>query len=334
MLARLLRRRSSLWKISLWVLAVTVLTLISAVGYVVLEGWSFYDGIYMAVTTLTTTGFREVHPMDQGGQIWTMAVSMAGIGVIFGTVGIAAEAFMAEWASGERGARRMQDNIDRLRNHYVVCGYGRVGSLVARQLRAEGAEVVVLDSDVDSLASAKDEGFHVVPGDGTSDEVLTMAGVARAQGLVACIDSDANNVYVTLTARALNPGLFIVGRASVPGVIAKLKQAGADRAISPYMMAGRRLAHLVTRPGVMDFIDSALSSADLDYSIEEVVIGSGSPMAGWSVGALRERGVFTLAVGGVGGAIEHNPPDARVLAVGDHLIVSGATDQLQVLDEA
>ncbi len=182
MMARLLRRRSSLWKISLWVLAVTVLTLISAVGYVVLEGWSFYDGIYMAVTTLTTTGFREVHPMDQGGQIWTMAVSMAGIGVIFGTVGIAAEAFMAEWASGERGARRMQDNIDRLRNHYVVCGYGRVGSLVARQLRAEGAEVVVLDSDVDSLASAKDEGFHVVPGDGTSDEVLTMAGSRGRRG--------------------------------------------------------------------------------------------------------------------------------------------------------
>lgn len=311
-----------------WLLAVVALALIGALGYMVLEGWTFLDGLYMAVTTMTTVGFREVHELDLAGRVWTMLMALSAIGVIFGTVGVVAENVITDVASGRRKAKRMSRMIDGLRGHWVVCGYGRVGSMVASDLLADGYQVVVIDVREDSLQRAEAAGYLVVHGDGATEEVLRQAGVERARGLVAAIDSDAQNVYVTLTARSLNPGLFIVGRAGAETVISKLIQAGADRAVSPYTMAGRRIVNLALRPGVIEFIDAALTRAEVAFSMEEVAAEPGGRLAGRTIGELRAEGILTLAVLHAPGEYEPTPPDGRLVQPGEHLIVSGATEVL------
>ena len=314
-----------------WVLAVCGLALLGALGYMVLEGWSFFDSLYMAVTTMTTVGFREVHELDLPGKIWTMLMALSAIGVIFGTVGVVAENVMADVASGRRKAKRMKRSIDQLSGHFVVCGYGRVGAMVARELVEDNNKVVVIDVKEDSLQRAEGDGYLVIHGDGATEEVLRAAGVERAKGLVSAIDSDAQNVYVTLTARSLNPGLFIVGRAGAENVISKLIQAGADRAVSPYTMAGRRIVNLALRPGVIEFIDAALTPGGMAFTMEEVEALADGPLAGQTIGQLRQRGILTLAMLHAPGDYEPNPPDERMVSAGEHLIVSGASDVLDSL---
>ena len=299
-----------------WILAVCGLALLGAFGYMVLEGWSFFDSLYMAVTTMTTVGFREVHELDLPGRIWTMLMALSAIGVIFGTVGVVAENVMADVASGRRKAKRMKRSIDQLNGHFVVCGYGRVGAMVARELVEDGNKVVVIDVKEDSLQRAENDGYLVIHGDGATEEVLRAAGVERAKGLVSAIDSDAQNVYVTLTARSLNPGLFIVGRAGAENVISKLIQAGADRAVSPYTMAGRRIVNLALRPGVIEFIDAALTPGGMAFTMEEVEALADGPLAGQTIGQLRQRGILTLAMLHAPGDYEPNPPDERVVSAG------------------
>lgn len=306
------------------------LTLIGALGYRVIEGWSFADGIYMAVTTMTTVGFREVHELTWPGRIWTMILALTSIGIIFGSVALVAEDMVTQVASGQRKAKRMQRKINHLSDHFVVCGFGRVGSLVARELTEDGYEVVVIDTRADSLQRAEAAGYLVVPGDGATDEVLQQAGAERARGLVTAIDSDAENVYVTIAARTLNPKLFIVARAGTKNVIAKLLQAGADRAVSPYTMAGRRIVNLALKPGVIAFIDAALARGKMSIGMEEVAAHEGD-LAGRTIGALRAEGILTLAVLTGPGQLQASPPDDQVIEAGQHLIVSGATEVLDRL---
>ncbi len=315
--------------ILMWVVAVVGISLLGAVGYMILQGWNLLDAMYMAVITLTTTGFREVHTLTPAGQVWTMILSVVAIGLIFGTVGIVAEQTVGDAWTGRRGQRLMQRLVDSLNGHYIICGYGRVGSLVARDLAAAGHEVVVLDIGEDSLSRAEADGYPVVRGDGTSDAVLLRAGITKARGLVSCIDSDAANVYVTLSARTLNPQLFIVGRAGDEGVVQKLRIAGADRAISPYTMAGTTIANMALRPRVLEFIDAALSRGDLAFTLEEVTVDPA--LAGQTIADLRARKVFTLAISPSDGTYEPNPPDSRVLALDEHLIVSGSSEAVAAL---
>ena len=227
----------------------------------------------------------------------------------------------------------MAERVADLRGHYILCGYGRVGSTVARELVHSGQKLVVIDILAESLDRASHDGHLVVQGDATSDDTLKLAGIERARGLVATIDSDANNVYVTLSARAINPGLFIVGRANAVGAEAKLTQAGADRVVSPYTMAGRRMAELAIRPRVADFIDAALSHGDLRFSMEELEIAAGGPLDGRTVAQLRDDGIFTLAIVHGGTDYEPNPPPDRVLVAGESLVVSGSTERLTALRE-
>ena len=315
--------------ILMWIVVVAGISLVGAMGYMILQGWNLLDSLYMAVITLTTTGFREVHALSPAGQVWTMILSVIAIGIIFGTVGIVAEQTMGDAWTGKRGQRLMKRLVDSLSKHYIICGYGRVGSLVARDLTAAGLDVVVLDIGEASLARAEADGYPVIHGDGTSDAVLMQAGITRARGLVSCIDSDASNVYVTLSARTLNPKLFIVGRAGDEGVVQKLRIAGADRAISPYTMAGTTIANMALRPRVLEFIDAALSRGDLAFTLEEVTVDD--DLVGMTIADLRARKVFTLAISTIDGSYEANPPDERVLGRDEHLIVSGSSQAVAAL---
>jgi voltage-gated potassium channel len=320
--------------VRIWLLVVVATIVIGTAGYVVLFGWDLVDSAYMTVITMTTVGFREVRELVAWPErLWTMLLAISGVGIIYGSIGIVAEAILAEASSGRREARRMAEAVAELRGHFIMCGYGRVGSTVARELVHAGQRIVVIDILPASLEDAQRDGHLVVQGDATSDETLRLAGVERARGLVATIDSDANNVYVTLSARSMNPGLFIVGRANAEGSDAKLLQAGANRVVSPYTMAGRRMAELAIRPRVADFIDAALSHGELRFSMEEVEVASGGPLDGRSVADLREDGIFTLAIVHGEGNYEPNPPPDRVLAVGESLVVSGSTERLTALRE-
>jgi voltage-gated potassium channel len=225
----------------------------------------------------------------------------------------------------------MAEQVAALNRHYILCGYGRVGSTVARELVHGGHPLVVIDIEAESLARAAADGHLVVQGDATSDATLRLAGIERARGLVTTIDTDANNVYVTLSARSLNPDLFIVARANAEGSEAKLEQAGANRIVSPYTMAGRRIAELAIRPHVADFIDAALSHGELSVSMEQVEVVAGGPLEGRTVGDLRDEAIFTLAIVPGNGRYEANPATDRVLRVGESLVVSGSTERLAEL---
>ncbi len=311
-----------------WILIVLVTAAVGTAGYMLLAGWSIGDALYMTVISLTTVGFREVRELDAVGRAWTMVVSIAGVALIFGSVGIVAEAFVAEAASGRREANRMRDAVDALRDHYIVCGYGRVGSTVARELAHSGQSFVVIDINPVSLETAKADGHLIVEGDATRDATLRSAGIERARGLITTIDSDANNVYVTLSARALNPRLFIVARANSDGADAKLAQAGADRIVSPYTRAGRQIADLAIRPRVADFLDAALSHGQLAFSMEEVEVVAGSGLDGTTVEVLRGRGLHVLAIVRGERDYEANPPGDRRLAAGEVLVMSGSAEVL------
>ncbi|WOP18153.1 potassium channel protein [Raineyella sp. LH-20] len=321
--------------IVVWVGIMAVVTLVGSLGFYWSQpDWTFFESLYMAVNVLATVGFSGEHPMDPVGKIWTIVLSFVSVGVVFGTVGVMADALMQRAMTGTRRARRMQKRVDRLSGHYIVCGYGRVGSMVVRELLEAGHEVVVVDVDQASTTRAAEAGIPIVPGSATADETLVSAGVERASGLVTCVDSDPDNVFVVLTARSLNPGLFIVGRASSTEGIAKLQQAGADRAVSPYVMGGRRMAQLAVRPAVVDFIDAAMSNTELDFSIEEVQVVPSSRLVGTTVGALRARGIFTLAIIEESRRYDHRPSDDRRIDAGDHLIVSGTSETLRAIDQA
>jgi voltage-gated potassium channel len=319
--------------IRIWLAVVVGAIVIGTTGYMVLDpGWRAIDALYMTVITLTTVGFREVQPLNDAGRVWTMLLSLAGVGLIFGSVGIVAEYLVVEATSGRREAERMASAVSKLSGHYILCGYGRVGQTVARELVHAGRKAVVIDILPESLARARREGFLEVEGDATEEVTLRAAGIERAKGLITTIDSDAHNVYVILSARALNPDLFVVARANTADSEARLMQAGASRVVSPYTMAGHRLAELATRPRVVDFIDAALSHGELAFSMEEVEVVAGAAATdGATVASLRDTGVFVLAIVTGERSYEANPPADRVLHVGETLVVSGSVPRLREL---
>ncbi|HJT63438.1 MAG TPA: potassium channel protein [Candidatus Limnocylindria bacterium] len=306
---------------------------VGTAGFVVLEGWSVEDALYQTVTTLTTVGFREVHELDSAGRAWAMVVAIAGVAIIFGSIGIVSEYLVDEVASGRREARSMMRAVEATRDHFILCGYGRVGAAVARELSHAGQTVVVIDTDDGSREQASAEGHLAVPGDATDDATLETAGVGRARGLVACVDSDSENVFIVLSARQLNGELFIVARANTADSEAKLLRAGANRVVSPYGTAGRRIAELAIRPRVIDFIDAALSHGELTFSIEELPVAEGSWLAGKTVGELRDRGVFTLAVFLGEERHEAHPADDRAFAPGESIVVTGPTAELRTVSQ-
>src|SRR3990172_6940483 len=337
MIAQRRRRRgvgSGLGRRHLEILVGILLAIIAAgtLGYVVLEGWGPGDALYMTVITLTTVGFREVAELDGAGRAWTMLLALSAVGIIFGTVGIAAEYVVEEVTSGRREEKRMRERIAALSGHFVLCGYGRVGATVARELDHAGETVVVVDLVQESLARAQADGFMVVLGDATTDGVLREAGVERARGLITTLHTDAHNVYVILSARELNPNLVIVGRANTLDAEEKLLRAGADRIVSPYVMAGHRLARQAVGPAVVDYLEAALSHREPTLGLESLPVSPGSGLEGRSVGELRADGVVVLAIARGDGVhtprYEASPGDDRRFAAGESVIVSGTAAAL------
>ncbi|HET9723408.1 MAG TPA: NAD-binding protein [Actinomycetota bacterium] len=293
-------------------------------GYMLLQGWSFLDALYMTVTTFTTVGFREVRPLDDVGRVFTLSVIAIGVALVLITIALAAQ-WVIEGRWGERTRRRrMQRRIDGLSGHYLICAYGRVGRAIAREFEAEGVPFVVIDPKEDLKERMEHDGVLYLIEDPSEEGVLLRAGAQRARGLVCAVDSDATNVYITLMARSLNPELFIVARASERGSDARLLKAGADRVVSPFVSSGRHMALVALRPRAADVVEVESGSAS-SLRLEELRIDAGSPSAGRTISDVMGA-TPVLAIRHPGGQITANPGPDHVLQPGDLVLMIGEED--------
>lgn len=303
------------------------------IGYMLIEGWPFGDAIYMTMITISTVGFGEVHPLTYAGRIFSIFLIVGGVsGALF--VFSAIIEYIVEGRLGIIfGRRQMKAKIAKLKEHFILCGYGRVGEEIARTFSEEGIPFVIIDSRPENTALAEEQGYLYLVGDATSDKLLVEAGIERARGLVAAVGSDVDNTYITLSARGLRPDLFIEARASSEESEIKLKRAGADRVVSPNSIGARRMAMLALRPTVVDFIDTVTYGRGRELEMENVAVGSDSPLAGQTIEAIRNQTkAAILAISKKGGKPVANPPGDRVIEVGDRLIIIGTKEQLKALE--
>ena len=318
------------------ILALVLIATVGVVGYMVFEGWSFLDALYMTVITLTTVGYKEVRELDTSGQLWTMALLITGVGTLFYTAVSFVELVVEGTIRGYFARRRMDARINQLSGHYILCGYGRVGRQVAQEFSDDGVPFVVVDQDPKKVEECLDKGYPARLGEASEDTTLEEAGIRRAYGLVATVNSDADNVFVVLSARKINPSLHIVARASSDESAAKLEIAGADRTLSPYAAGGRRIASLATHPHIVDFLDIVTHGEEgIEFRLEEFRVPNDSTVAEHTIGELRigERtGAIVLAFRTRDGMFDTTPSANDRIRAGDTLIVLGSREQITRLE--
>jgi len=317
------------------VLALLVLVLIGIAGFHFIEGWPWFDGFYMVITTISTIGYGEVHPLSHVGRVFNTFIIIAGVGLVLLFFGAATQALLEFELQSVFGRRRMDREISRLSEHFIICGAGRVGRSVARELARKPLPFVIVDSSQEKVARYADQGWLTLVGDATQAHVLRELHIEKARGLVAATTTDATNIYIILTARSLNPKLKIIARASEEEAEKHLLTAGADRIVSPYNFAGYRIAQTFMRPHVVDFFDTAMSK-EKPLEIEEVQVQPGSRFAGKTIEGSRirqEMGVIVLAIKGEDSHMRFNPAPDEVIRAGDHLIAMGEPSGLRRLED-
>jgi voltage-gated potassium channel len=315
-------------------LALAGVFVLGTVGFHFIEGWTWFDGFYMVVTTLTTIGYQEVHPLSHAGRVFNVLVIGVGVSLVFLGIGSLTQALLEFELQSFFGRRKMERDISRLSGHYIICGAGRVGRSAARELARRPVPFVIIEQNEAKVARFGADWLTLV-GDATQEPTLRQAQIERAAGLVAATTTDATNLYIILTARGLNPKLKIIARASEEGAEKHLRSAGADAVVSPYAFAGHRIAQTFLRPHVVDFLDTATTHLGLDLEIGEICVGAGSPFAGKTIEGSRirqERGVIILAVKRKSGMLFNPAPDDRI-EPGDYLIAMGEPAQLREIEQ-
>jgi voltage-gated potassium channel len=307
-----------------------------AVGYMLIEGWSLLDALYMTVTTITTVGFREVQPLSTPGRIFTICLILLGVGVAFyilvGVVTVVVEGELGK----ALGLQRMKARIRSMKDHFVLCGFGRVGEEIGHEFSQRRIPFVVVEMNPEAIGRARERGYLLVEGDASSDAVLLEAGIERARGLLAASDSDSGNTYITLTAKAMRGEMLVVARAGQPRNQEKLLRAGADRVISPYLIGGRRMALTALQPLVVDFVDTLVEGGRLgEKIIAEVEVTEESGLAGRSVGELvpASSEAVVLAVQQATGELVVSPSGSVRVQKGDILVVVGKEEDLALLSQ-
>jgi len=305
---------------------------VGTVGYVIL-GFGFLDALYQTVTTVATVGYREVQPLSTAGKIFTMVLILLGVGAALYAFSVLIETLVEGRIQDVLGRRRMERTIDAMHDHVIVCGWGRVGRSIAAEVTAAGRDLVVIDQDAARLADCP---HPTIIGDATDDAVLARAGLPRASAVVAAVDQDAENSFITLSARASRPDAFIVSRARSMESEPKLRRAGADRVVNPQHIGGARMAAFVLRPHVAEFLDVVMRERNLEFRLEELEIFPGSPVAGMTLreAHLRDRaGALVLALRGPDGQFVTNPSPDALIEPRHVLIAIGTEDELAKLAE-
>ncbi len=308
--------------------------LIGTFGYMIIEGWSLFDSFYMTIITISTTGFKEFRPLSTPGMVLTVFLIITGVVSLAYTGGRGVQ-LLVEAQILRR--RKMAKNLEQISNHYIVGGYGRMGSQIAEHLLENNLNFVIIENEPTNVAKLNDLGYLFVNGDATDDDALIKAGVERAKGLVAVLSTDAENVFTTLSARELNNNIFIVARAIDEGTEGKLKKAGADRVVKPYELGGNRMVQLLLRPGVTDFIEGIARKKEVDISLEQIVVCKGSNLVGLTLAESpirSELDIIIIAIDKSGGNFVYNPKSSAKIEVDDKLIAIGQVENLNKLNKS
>jgi voltage-gated potassium channel len=320
----------------IWLVFLSTL-LAGTLGYSAIEDWSFVDALYMSIITVTTVGFSEVHPLSEEGRLFTTLLILLGVACFTFSFGVITNYVIAGELRGLLGERKMRRLISSLRNHVIICGYGRMGHEMCLELQREGKSFIVVDENEDSVRQAQDDGYTAFRGDPELDETLTECGIERAIGLAAVSDSDAKNLMVVISSRGLNRGLRIVARASAEDAPEKFMRAGADSIYLPYRTAGRRLVQMMIRPEVVGFFEDIMhDESALGVTFESLAISKGSELDGRTLqeAAIRQRtGVHIVGVKRLEGGLERDLTPSTVLRAGDTVFVMGQGDQLDELSK-
>ncbi len=313
------------------------LLILAPLGYMLIEGLGFNDAFYMTVITVFTVGFAEVEPLTTAGQYFTIFVIFVGVSTLFFIIASFLRYTFGEAFRETFGRRRMDLRIKKLRDHYVICGYGRVGEVVCEAMVEAGVDFLVVEKDHDRITDAMDRSYLLIEGSATETETLEQAGVKRAKGLVCALENDADNLFVTISARFLNPELMIVTRSISRDSVDKLRFAGADRIISPYELSGRQMATFLLRPGVYDYLDLVTLDIAVEYRMEELVVEEGSRLDGSTIGEMdikARTGALVTAIRKSGSTDFNTNPDKETrIDAGDLLIALGTEKDLAGLEK-
>jgi voltage-gated potassium channel len=313
------------------IIILLILLIAGTAGYRLIEGWSFLDALYMTVTTITTVGYGETHQLSRLGRIFTVFFILCAFGGMGYVLGSIVQTFIAGQIRMVLGRRKLEQKVKRLKHHYVLCGYGRIGSFIARKFDGEKVPFVVVEKDPERIKLLDEDGFTYVEGDATDDQILISAGVERARCLVAATGSDANNLYITLSTRALSPSIYILSRAAEETAERKLLSAGANRVVSPYQIGAARMLNAVLRPNIVEFVDLVVERRHLELQMEEIAVADASRFKGKPLresGIRRELGLIVVAIKKAAGDMIFNPSSETLIEKGDCLIVLGEKKQL------
>ncbi|HIJ80139.1 MAG TPA: potassium channel protein [Desulfuromonadales bacterium] len=305
-------------------------------GYKAIEGWRLLDAAYMTVITLGTVGFKEVHDLSDGGKLFTMGLIIVGVSVIGYIVGSLAQIMFEGQIQRIIGRKKVEKMIDALKDHYIICGFGRIGSLICKEFKANDVPFVVVEKGAEGIEKLEEDDYLHLKGDATLDETLLKAGIKRAKGLISVVTSDTENVYITLTARGLNPDLYIMSRSGEEGSDIKLKRAGANKVVSPYTIGGNRMAQSILRPNVVDFIEIATGHEHLELQMEEIAIPLHSAFVGETLvtsGFRKEIGVIIVGIKKSHGKMVFNPHSQTKIEGNDTLIVLGDPNAINKLED-
>lgn len=313
--------------------ALFALLSLGTVGYMAIEGWSIGASFYMTVITLSTVGYEEVAPLSNTGRAFTSVLILVGIGVMFYTVTAVFGMFVEEGLRGALGRRRMERQIARYHNHFIICGYGRVGQEVAESMAKAGAPLVIVDRDETSYQHALDAGHHAINANATHDATLERAGIRRAKGLLAATASDAENVFITLTAKGLNPDIYVVVRACSADAVPKIEGAGANKVVMPLRIGGKHMAMMAMRPLLVSFIDTYFGRPSSPLELENVEVTEDSPAAGKLVREVEEQlGLTVLVIRKQDDRLITKAAGDIAIEIGDELVVVGQRSQLEKVE--
>lgn len=321
------------------ILALFLLLSLITIGtllYMTVEKMNFMDAIYMTIITISTVGFREVVELDTKGRLITMFLILSGVGLMFYTLGTAIEYFFGDFFETSIRERRQARLMKNLKSHYIVCGYGRVGKEVCRELKKTGKEIVVIEIDPEKHLNAEKDGFFAMHANANDENVLRQAGIERASGIAACVGDDPDNVFITLTARSMAPDIFIVARANEPEVEKKLYRAGANRVINPSTIGGKRIAMLLAHPKISEYLDILSFGEDIEFELEQYEVKTNTELAGKTIGELKIRdltGAMIILVRHSDGSVETAPGSTTKLDPGSRVIVLGTREQLDSFEK-
>ena len=322
---------NKVYKIIKGLVILIIIIAVGSTGYMAIEGWSFFDSFYMTVITITTVGYGEVQNLSEAGRFFTVVLIIVGMGIIIYIVGMFAEAMVDLQVREMLGRRKLDQQIKKIKDHYIICGFGRIGKVISKELASKRISMLVIDNNPDSREILELEGIPYIIDDATSEDVLLEAGIERSRGLISVVASDSDNLFITLTARGLNHSAFIIARADEEKSEKKLMRAGADKVFLPYIIGGHKMAQSITKPAVTDFLEFTVHNRDMGLEMEEVKVSKGSRLNGLKLmesGIRQEMDIIIVAIRKKTGRMEFNPSSETPIEAGDTLIALGKNNDL------